>query len=335
MDKKIPNLIKAGLIIFIVFSFFTLFPAQIRADISDPLTFTPQVGLPGLVDKGQQITLTNGDTSYLAQMVKGFYNYGLGIAGILAAIVLMAGGILWLTSAGSSDKISQAKGLIMGSITGLLLVFSSWLILKTINPYLLNFKIQTINNIEKMMLGCCQYTNKAEITNNKKCEAGGGQFLTKVSDKFQGDRYYSLDNNGKRCSLPGCCVSKAGNGEVISCANTMSYNCNSTTFYYDSCIYVSSLFGGCPQTDICQKKDTENGDECFEKNGYGICHCYNGIAWYNNQGQKGEPCGDHGNSTCTTEGGFDYTGVYCTGSNMWHDMNGRSCGTDLYCCYEE
>lgn len=151
-NGKVFNLIKLSLIIFTIFSFINILPAQALPDIDQPLVFTPQVGLPGLADKGQQISLTNGDTSYLAQMVKGFYNYGLGIAGILAAIVLMAGGVLWLTSAGSSDKISQAKGLIMGSITGLLLVFGSWLILKTINPYLLNFKIRDIKGIVAIFL---------------------------------------------------------------------------------------------------------------------------------------------------------------------------------------
>ncbi len=310
--------------------FLSIFP--VIAAVEDPLIFEPQIGLPGFENK---VVMEKNDTSYIAKMVQAFYNYGLSIGGILAAIVLMAGGVIWLTSAGSSDKVSQAKDLIMGSITGLILLFGAWIMLNTINPDLLNFKIQTINNIEKILQGCCQYTDKAEMTNSKKCEEGGGQFLTKVSDKFRGDRYYSLADNGKKCSLPGCCVTKANNGEVLSCADTMSHNCPSATFYQDSCIYVSSQADGCPQKDICQKEGTENGDECFEKDGNGICYCYDGVAWYNNQGQKGEPCGNHGNSTCTTAGGVDYTGFYCTGSNMWHDMNGRSCGDDLYCCYEE
>lgn len=154
-NAKVFNLIKLGLIIFTFFGFFLFFPGTdpivmagpILPDIKDPLIFKPEIGLPGLVDKGQQITLSNKDTSYIAQMVKGFYNYGIGIAGILAAIVLMAGGIIWLTSAGSSEKISQAKGLITGSLTGLLLVFGSWLILKTVNPYLVDFKIRDIKGV--------------------------------------------------------------------------------------------------------------------------------------------------------------------------------------------
>ena len=136
---------KIKLILFFAITgllFLSIFP--VIAAVEDPLTFRPQVGLPGFESN---IVMEKDDTSYIAKMVQAFYNYGLSIGGILAAIVLMVGGVIWLTSAGSSDKVSQAKGLIMGSISGLILLFGAWIVLNTINPDLLNFKIRNIKGI--------------------------------------------------------------------------------------------------------------------------------------------------------------------------------------------
>ena len=150
--KKIKFIIAGAAVLIICFG--ATVPAQaLLPSIKDPIVFEPQIGIPGFIKKDQKIELVKNNTSYIARMVKGFYDYGLGIGGILAAIVLMAAGIIWLTSGGSSEKISQAKSLIAGSITGLFLLFCSWMILKTINPYLLNFKIKDVKSIVPMFIG--------------------------------------------------------------------------------------------------------------------------------------------------------------------------------------
>ena len=54
----------------------------------------------------------------------------LGIVGSLTLIMFVYGGILFLISAGSSDKVSQAKKIITSAVVGLLIVFASWLIIR-------------------------------------------------------------------------------------------------------------------------------------------------------------------------------------------------------------
>lgn len=127
-----------------------LLPKIARADVTDPLVFEPQVGLPGILRA--TTTMSRSDTSYIGQLAKGFYDYGLAIGGILAAIMLMAGGVIWLTSAGSSDAVSKAKGLIAGSITGLVLLFGAWFMLNTINPALIDFNIRSIKGVVAIYL---------------------------------------------------------------------------------------------------------------------------------------------------------------------------------------
>lgn len=61
----------------------------------------------------------------------------IGIAGVLAVVMLVTCGIKLMTSEAISSK-GEAKECITNAILGLLLAISSWLILNTINPTLLN-----------------------------------------------------------------------------------------------------------------------------------------------------------------------------------------------------
>lgn len=54
----------------------------------------------------------------------------LGIVGSLSLIMFIYGGFMFLISSGSSDKVGQAKKIITAAIIGLIIVFSSWLIIR-------------------------------------------------------------------------------------------------------------------------------------------------------------------------------------------------------------
>jgi hypothetical protein len=54
----------------------------------------------------------------------------LGIVGSLSLLMFIYGGLTFLISAGSSDKITKAKGIIIAAVIGLIIVFSSWLIIR-------------------------------------------------------------------------------------------------------------------------------------------------------------------------------------------------------------
>jgi hypothetical protein len=106
-----------------------------------------EVQIPGL-NKLAPVTCVEGsDCSipWLGQYIAGIYNYALAIVGIIAALVLMGGGLLWLVSGGDASRISQAKELIIGSITGLVIMSASYIILLQVNPNLIN--LSSINII--------------------------------------------------------------------------------------------------------------------------------------------------------------------------------------------
>ena len=113
-----------------------------------------QIQIPGLVFEEADVDCVNlKDGSYscsihwIGKYISAIYNYSLTIGGILAALMLMAGGLLWLTSGGDSSKVTKAKSLIGGSITGLIILFSAYMILYEVNPELTKLKPININSI--------------------------------------------------------------------------------------------------------------------------------------------------------------------------------------------
>jgi hypothetical protein len=74
------------------------------------------------------------DDQGLAQIVAWFYALLVGLSGLAAFIMIVWGGIQWMTSSGDPTRTSEAKDRIQKALLGLLLVLASFLILQTINP---------------------------------------------------------------------------------------------------------------------------------------------------------------------------------------------------------
>ena len=81
-------------------------------------------------EKGSPTECGNYQVSDFVILAIKIANAILGIVGSLTLIMFIYGGITFLISAGASDKIDQAKKIIVASIVGLIIVFSSWLIIK-------------------------------------------------------------------------------------------------------------------------------------------------------------------------------------------------------------
>lgn len=79
--------------------------------------------------------------------IKNFYTLIITISGIIAFIALVVAGILYLTSAGDPEKINKAKKQIFAAFLGVIIILSSYLILKTINPSLISFSIPGLERI--------------------------------------------------------------------------------------------------------------------------------------------------------------------------------------------
>lgn len=153
----------------LLISIFILFP-QIAA-AGEPNFKNPKLQVPIAGLKFQDVVCENSDGSFrcyitwISDYISGIYDYALLVGGILAGIVLMAGGLIWLTSGGDVSKVTNAKKIITGGLIGLFLLFSTFLILNTINPELVNKKAITIDvpkdidlkNSSLVTGSCCEY----------------------------------------------------------------------------------------------------------------------------------------------------------------------------------
>jgi len=152
--------------IFFVTCFFSLLFALALPSLaatSTAKTNTPplfkipelQIKIPGMAKFSKVQCGEDGKCGvpWIGEYILGFYNYALGIVGILAALILMAGGVLWLISGGDASKITQAKELIISSITGVIILTSSYILLTQINPELAKFIPISVSYIERVDLG--------------------------------------------------------------------------------------------------------------------------------------------------------------------------------------
>lgn len=140
---------------------FTVAPvfAQNQADLgaSTPKLSTPldipnlSIRIPGLILRESTCDDQECVVPWLADYIAGLYQYGITIISIIAVITLMIGGIVWITAAGNEERIGDAKKWISGSLIGVLIACTSYLILNFVNPALTELsplKISFINRID-------------------------------------------------------------------------------------------------------------------------------------------------------------------------------------------
>lgn len=165
------------------------------------------------------VSLTSGDLNYplpgvsfsqaqpgdwIGQYVAGIYKYGIGVAVFLAVIMIMAGGFMWLVSAGRPGQIQVAQDFIKSALLGLVLALFSYLLLYTVNPRLISLdpiNPQIINATpdrddvdwpnclctittyqgETKELSCGPVTTRAKCTEGNGASLATGQYCSIVS----------------------------------------------------------------------------------------------------------------------------------------------------------
>ncbi len=96
-----------------------------------------------------QVSIGGYEVPSIEEYVKRLYTYLISIAGIVAGIMIVWAGTKWLTSAGSPEKITDAKKKIGNAVLGLILVLGSYVILQTVNPALVELHIPAVKIIRK------------------------------------------------------------------------------------------------------------------------------------------------------------------------------------------
>jgi hypothetical protein len=77
----------------------------------------------------------------MSMYLVGIYDFLLSIVGIVAVMMLIIGGMRYITAAGNQAAAGDAKDIINNAIAGLLLALLSWVFVSTINPDVLYIKV--------------------------------------------------------------------------------------------------------------------------------------------------------------------------------------------------
>ncbi len=131
--------IKHYFILTIIFSLGIAFGARIFAQDLN-------VSYPSIPGASRPESTTTPIVLYL----KYIYNLAIAIAGIILFVSLIRGGLSYFSSGGNPAKMKRAKEQMQNSLLGVLIIFSSYLILNTINPELVifpTFNIQSPSSI--------------------------------------------------------------------------------------------------------------------------------------------------------------------------------------------
>jgi len=113
-----------------------------------PIRPNPSVPIPGVefTDAREQGGMI--EIPYLAQYISGIYRLSVGLGAILAAIMIVYGGFRYMLAA-ALPQVQESKTIIQDAVIGLVVLLSSFLILKTINPKLVEvapIRVQRIIN---------------------------------------------------------------------------------------------------------------------------------------------------------------------------------------------
>jgi len=83
----------------------------------------------GAIDTGINYgTATGLSTRDVREVIARIINVAMGLLGIVAVVIILAGGFMWMTAAGNEDKVEKAKQLIFSGIIGLAIILTSFAI---------------------------------------------------------------------------------------------------------------------------------------------------------------------------------------------------------------
>lgn len=107
-----------------------------------PIEYTPEVPIPGVFDKTVQI-----DNFLLAKYLRGVYIYFIWSVGVLATVMVIYGGIKWVSAAGNPSRINDARETINSAIIGVIIALVSVVLLNIIDPNYTRFGLPDLNPV--------------------------------------------------------------------------------------------------------------------------------------------------------------------------------------------
>jgi N-acetyl-anhydromuramyl-L-alanine amidase AmpD len=147
----------------------TLFFAPLLVSATDsPFQFQPvqprlQIDIPTLQFTKIKARTVEGEPTdvnipWIGEYIAALYRWAVPVGAILATVVIMVAGVIWLTS-GGAGTLSTAKEWITNAVIGLLLLVGSYVVLSLINPDLVRLAALRVRIVSRVELGFDDHTS--------------------------------------------------------------------------------------------------------------------------------------------------------------------------------
>jgi len=171
----------------------------------------------------------------IGEFITKIYKYAVGVAGILAVVMIIISGAQYIVSGGNSEQMGSAKKRIGGALIGLFIAYASYFILNTINPALVNLRLPQTWMIRAQSL-TPQYcfsapvgTNFAEAGNSKDTIEPAGINNASFGPLEKpamvcGKKYFIENAGGGTCEGHFCQAESNGGTQAAVCAPKFAPN---------------------------------------------------------------------------------------------------------------
>ena len=174
------------------------------------------IPVPGITDGcGYICDVTGEGTANIVDYIIAAYRFLVGLAAVVAVVMIMVNGYRWIFAAGNSSQIEDAKGGITSAVVGLTLALVSVQLLNFINPRLTdfdpNFDPESVRRVESQLCTA----NDLVFLDADKAGALYTEYTTAVKENRQMDQSlvqeslaYSLDWGNSQISELECSSAK-------------------------------------------------------------------------------------------------------------------------------
>ena len=89
-------------------------------------------------------------------MFDGIVDFVIALSIIIAVLLIVVGGIMYITSAGNPGRVGKAQSIITSTLIGLLIIFAAWLLVNTVFSFLnlSDFSLQFTGPGKWFMVNC-------------------------------------------------------------------------------------------------------------------------------------------------------------------------------------
>lgn len=124
----------------------------------------PNLQFSNIVIDENQSTI---DIPFIADYIAAVYKYAIGVAAVLATVMIMIGGLQYLMAGGDTARVGSAKKRMTDAVIGLLLTLGTYMILTAINPDLVKLQNIRVALVEQKLFEFESVMATTEINTSK------------------------------------------------------------------------------------------------------------------------------------------------------------------------